>query len=221
MGKFVSYLRVSTARQGRSGLGLEAQRQVVKGYLDGGRWTLVEEVIEVESGKLSARSELAKALALCRLHRARLLVAKLDRLSRSVAFIATLMESGVRFVVADLPEANEITVHIMAAMAEHERKAISERTRLALAAAKARGTRLGGLRWDLSSVADKGRVAAIEARREASQRHSSDVRPVIEAIKAQGATSLRQIAAALNERGIAAPWGGKWHPSSVRRVLPA
>jgi DNA invertase Pin-like site-specific DNA recombinase len=125
-GKYVSYLRVSTSRQGRSGLGLEAQRHSVNGFLDGSRGILVEEVVEVESGKKSARPELARALALCRIHRSTLLVAKLDRLARNVAFISTLMESGVAFQAVNLPNANNLAVHIMAAMAEYEAKAVSE-----------------------------------------------------------------------------------------------
>src|ERR1700679_1485465 len=134
-GKFVSYLRVSTQRQGKSGLGLEAQREAVSGYLNGGKWTLVSEIVEVESGKRADRPELAKALSLCRLHRATLLVAKLDRLARNVAFIPALMESGGKFGGVDLPQANELTVH---SMAEYEAKAISARTKAALQAAKAR-----------------------------------------------------------------------------------
>src|ERR1700727_445603 len=163
-GKFVSYLRVSTQRQGESGLGLEAQREAVAGYLNGGKWALVQEVLEVESGKRSDRPELARALSLCRLHRATLLVAKLDRLARNVAFISALMEAGVKFVAVDLPQANELTVHIMASMAEYEAKAISARTKAALAAAKARGTQLGGLRWDLAKVARKGRKTHSQTR---------------------------------------------------------
>src|SRR6516162_418624 len=142
-GKFVSYLRVSTVRQGKSGLGLEAQRKAVRDYLDGGNWQLVQEFVEVESGRHSERPQLAAALAACKKHKARLVIAKLDRLSRNLAFIATLMESGVEFIAADMPFANKLTIHILAAVAEHEREAISERTKAALAAAKARGTRLG------------------------------------------------------------------------------
>src|SRR5271168_1613901 len=151
-GKFISYLRVSTARQGASGLGLEAQREAVRNYLNGGRWTLVQEVVEVESGKRNDRPAIAEALRLCRLHRATLIIAKLDRLARNVHFISSLMESGVEFVAVDFPQANRLTVHILAAVAEHEAKAISERTKVALAAAKARGVRLGGDRGALDRM---------------------------------------------------------------------
>ena len=220
-GKFVSYLRVSTQRQGKSGLGLEAQREAVNGFLNGGNWKLIQEVVEVESGKNSDRPELAKSLSLCRIHRATLLVAKLDRLARNVAFISALMEAGVKFVAVDLPQANELTVHIMASMAEYEAKAISTRTKAALAAAKARGTQLGGLRWDLSSVSHKGRKAALKARRKTQERYTQDVLPVIQEKQKQGAVSLRQIAAALNEDGTPAPRGGEWSAAQVQRVLKA
>src|SRR5215207_3217039 len=143
-GKFVSYVRVSTARQGRSGLGLEAQQEAVRSYLNGGNWQLVAEVVEVESGRRNDRPKLAEALRLCRLHSATLIIAKLDRLARNVAFISNLMESGVEFTAVDFPQANRLTVHILAAVAEHEAAMISQRTKAALAAAKARGTRLGG-----------------------------------------------------------------------------
>src|SRR5919205_517927 len=145
-GTFVSYLRVSTARQGRSGLGLEAQRQAVTDFLNGGNWHLAAEVVEVESGKRNDRPKLAEALRLCRLHGAVLIIAKLDRLARNVAFISNLMESRVEFTAVDFPQANRLTVHILAAVAEHEREMISQRTKAALAAAKARGTQLGGHR---------------------------------------------------------------------------
>src|ERR1700722_12486249 len=136
-GKFVSYLRVSTAKQGVSGLGLEAQREAVATYLNGGKWNLVQEVVEVESGKRNDRPQLARALALCRLHNATLIIAKLDRLARNVHFISGLMESKVDFVAVDFPQANRLTIHILAAVAEHEAKMISERTKAALAAAVA------------------------------------------------------------------------------------
>lgn len=119
-GRFVAYYRVSTARQGRSGLGLDAQQAAVRGYLNGGTWSLVCEVVEVESGKRSDRPKLTEALRLCRLHKATLIIAKLDRLARNVAFVSALMDSGVEFVAVDFPQANRLTVHILAAVAEHE-----------------------------------------------------------------------------------------------------
>jgi DNA invertase Pin-like site-specific DNA recombinase len=220
-GKFVSYLRVSTQRQGKSGLGLEAQREAVSGYLNGGKWSLVAEIVEVESGKRAARPELARALSMCRLHRATLLVAKLDRLARNVAFISALMEAGVKFVAADLPQANELTVHILAAMAEYEAKAISARTKAALAVAKARGTVLGGLRWDITQVASKGRRMALQTRRENAANYRADVLPVIEDKRRQGAVTLRAIAEALNADGTPAPRGGSWSAVQVSRIVNA
>jgi DNA invertase Pin-like site-specific DNA recombinase len=218
-GRYVSYLRVSTQRQGKSGLGLEAQRESVSGFLNGGRWTLVAELVEVESGKRSDRPELVKALSLCRLRKATLLVAKIDRLSRNVAFISALMESGVQFMAVDMPQANQLTVHIMAAMAEYEAKAISERTKAALAAAKARGTVLGGLKWNLPSVGKQGRKAAIKARQANAARYRVDVLPTIQDAQSKGAVTLRQIAEVLNAEGTPAPRGGEWSAVQVQRIL--
>jgi DNA invertase Pin-like site-specific DNA recombinase len=218
-GKFVSYLRVSTQRQGKSGLGLEAQREAVTDFLNGGRWSLVAEFVEVESGKRSDRPKLAQALSTCRLHRATLLVAKLDRLARNVAFISALMEAGVKFVAVDLPQANELTVHIMASMAEYEAKAISARTKAALAAAKARGTQLGGLRWDITKVAKRGRQIALEVRQEKAAKYREDLMPVIDAIRQRGANTLKAIADGLNADGTPAPRGGEWSPAQVHRIL--
>src|SRR5262245_1440145 len=145
-GKFIAYYRVSTKRQGRSGLGLEAQRKAVEDYLNGGRWQLVKEFTEVESGKRTDRPELAKAFAACRAYGAKLVIAKLDRLSRNAHFLLGLEKAGVDFVAADMPSINRLTAGIMALVAEEEGRAISKRTKDALAAAKRRGTKLGGYR---------------------------------------------------------------------------
>ena len=193
-GKFVSYVRVSTARQGRSGLGLAAQRDAINTYLNGGRWTLVDEYVEVESGKNSDRPKLAEALSMCRLHRATLLIAKLDRLSRNVAFVSALMDAGVKFIAVDMPMATELTVHILAAMAQHEAKMISARTKAALKAAKARGTVLGGRkvsaeRW--TRIARDGRKEGNAARSEMASKWAADVFPVIRDLQKNGADTLR------------------------------
>lgn len=217
-GKHVAYYRVSTAKQGRSGLGLDAQRKAVADYLNGGDWELSGEFVETESGKLDSRPQLQQALSLCELTGATLVVAKLDRLSRNVAFLATLQDSGVRFVAADMPEANELTVHIMAAVAQAERKAISKRTKEALAAAKARGTRLGGDRGNLQDLR-KGPAVSAAVRSRASAERAAKVRRHVEAIRAEGATSLRQIAEGLNKRGITSARGGTWSAAQVARVL--
>src|SRR5271170_1318580 len=176
-GKFVSYLRVSTVRQGISGLGLEAQRESVASYLKGGHWSLVREVVEIESGKRNDRPAIAEALRLCRLHGATLVIAKLDRLARNVHFVSSLMESGVEFVAVDFPQANRLTIHILAAVAEHEAKAISERTKAALAAAKARGVKLGGQRGSLdrmSRMARKGNAASAAVRGASAAKRNED-----------------------------------------------
>jgi DNA invertase Pin-like site-specific DNA recombinase len=219
-GKFVAYYRVSTQKQGTSGLGLEAQRTAVLDYLNGGNWNLVEEVTEIESGKDNSRPELAKALALCRIHNATLIIAKLDRLARNVAFISNLMESGVEFTAVDFPQANRLTVHILAAVAEHEAAMISARTKAALAAAKARGVVLGGDRAGIiASQSPKGRAISLARRRERAAKRAADLAPVIADIRQAGATSLRQIASALNNRGITSPRGGTWSAVQVQRIL--
>lgn len=237
-GKFVSYLRVSTAKQGASGLGLDAQRAAVAGFLNGGRWSLVREVVEVESGKRADRPKLAEALALCRLHGAVLLVAKLDRLSRNAAFLFNLRDAGVRFIAADMPEANEMTVGIMAVVAEGERKAISKRTTEALAVAKVRlanlteeeradriargkAVKLGAVRWDhlQAGGADRGRAAGIATRQVRSTRRAVDLAPIMAELQAAGVTTLAALAAGLNEKNIPAARGGSWSPVQVLRVL--
>jgi DNA invertase Pin-like site-specific DNA recombinase len=222
-GDFVSYLRVSTARQGQSGLGLEAQREAVEDYLNGGRWTVIKEFVEVESGKNNDRAELAKAMSLCRLRNAILVIAKIDRLSRDAHFLLGLQKAGVRFVAADMPEANEMVVGIMAVVAQAERKMISARTKSALQAAKARGVKLGGVRHrpDGSTVKlDLEAIAAGRAARTAkSAARAEDVAPIIADLIATGAVSLREIAAGLNERGIPTARGAKWSAVQVQRVM--
>jgi DNA invertase Pin-like site-specific DNA recombinase len=218
-GRFVAYYRVSTARQGRSGLGLEAQRTAVADYLNGGRWKLCAEYTEVESGKRADRPQLEKAKAACRLHRATLVIAKLDRLSRNVAFIANLMDSGIEFVAVDMPAANNFTVHILAAVAEQETKAISARTKAALAAAKARGVRLGGDRGNLPAVAKKGAKASVAARQQQATNRARDLAAIVQELRQEGRTSLRQIAAGLNRREISAPRGGLWQVGQVASLV--
>jgi DNA invertase Pin-like site-specific DNA recombinase len=218
-GHVVAYYRVSTARQGRSGLGLEAQRKAVTDFLNGGRWKLCAEFTEVESGRRSDRPQLEKAKATCRLHRATLVIAKLDRLSRNVAFIANLMDGGVEFVAVDMPAANNFTIHILAAVAEQETKAISARTKAALAAAKARGVQLGGDRGNLPAVAKKGAKASIEVRQQKAMSRARDLAAIVEELRQQGRMSLRQIAAGLNQREIAAPRGGIWQVGQVASLI--
>jgi DNA invertase Pin-like site-specific DNA recombinase len=220
-GKFVAYYRVSTARQGRSGLGLEAQRDAVRQYLNGGRWQLVEEIVEIESGKKDDRPQLARALDLCRAWRATLIIAKLDRLARNVAFTAGLMNAGVEFVAVDFPQANRLTIHILAAMAEHERDMISARTKAALTAAKARGVRLGGDRGGLTrKVRSRGNVRSAEVRNEQADQRASSLMPVIERLRSHGVTSAQGLARALNDEGVPTVSGrGQWQAISVLRVL--
>ncbi len=221
-GKFISYLRVSTARQGASGLGLEAQRESVSRYLNGGNWKLVQEVMEVESGKRNDRPAIAEALRLCRLHKATLVIAKLDRLARNVHFISSLMESGVDFVACDFPEANRLTVHILAAVAEHEAAMISARTKAALMAAKARGVTLGGQRGcveRMTSMAAKGARQSAVVRQDAVAKRRVDLLPVIEELRTSGASSLRSIANGLNQKGLPTARGTKWSASQVMRIL--
>lgn len=215
-GKFVSYLRVSTDRQGRSGLGEEAQRQAVRDYLNGGSWDLLAEYREVESGKDNHRPELASALAHCRRTGAMLIVAKLDRLSRNLAFLAALMDSDVEFLAVDNPHANRFTLHILAAVAEHERGQISARTKAALAAAKARGTVLGGFRGYRpdAAAAEHARAAATEA----ADSRAHELAPVVQTMRRDG-LSLAQCAAKLAQDGIRTPRGGQWTPTAVSNVL--
>ena len=222
-GRFISYLRVSTARQGRSGLGLEAQRTAVAGYLNGGRWRHVAELVEVESGAKGEkdRPKLAEALALCRAYRAPLVIAKLDRLSRNVAFLAMLMDGDVDFVACDFPDANRLTLHILAAVAEHERRMISDRTKAALAAARpllaAKGKSLGGFRGHCGTAADA--AVARAARSLKAAKHARSLAPVLERLDPHHSSSLRSIANLLNSEGIPTPsGGGDWSAATVARI---
>lgn len=221
MQKFIGYFRVSTKRQGQSGLGLDAQREAVTAYVSRMAGQLVAQFTEVEHGtrRGNGRSQLAAALTACRVHGAALIIAKLDRLARNVAFVSHLMESGCEFTACDFPQANRLTIHILAAVAEHEAEMISTRTKLALAATKRKGVQLGGDRGNCHVIYRKGNRASAKVRSEAAQRRASDLLPVIDAIKADGAVSLRRIAAGLNQRGIPAARGGQWSAVQVARVL--
>lgn len=214
--QYVAYYRVSTQRQGKSGLGLDAQRKAVKDRLCG-RGELISEYTEIESGRRTDRPRLADALAACRLHRATLIIAKLDRLARNVAFVSNLMEAGIEFEAVDFPQANRLTIHILSAVAEHEARMISDRTCAALAAAKSRGIRLGGFRGRAGTCNDL--IKARAARTAKAARRASDLAATIQTVRIEGATSLGDFAAALNERGITAPRGGAWSAAQVKRVL--
>jgi DNA invertase Pin-like site-specific DNA recombinase len=218
--KVVAYYRVSTAAQGRSGLGLDAQREAVARYCKGRSCELLKEYEEVESGKHNERPELAKALHHAKVTGATLVVAKMDRLARNAAFLLTLRDSGAKFVAADNPDMTDVTVGILAVIAEEERKAISARTKAALQAAKARNVRLGNPNGAAAlRRAGKGNEAALNAIKSAANRHAADLLPVIEELRREGRQSLRQLASALNERHFRTPRGGVWHPTSVKNLL--
>jgi DNA invertase Pin-like site-specific DNA recombinase len=210
--KFVAYYRVKSVRQGRSDAKLDAQRKAVTTYLDGGAWELVGEFTEIESGRQSQRPELAKALDACRKQRARLVIANLNRLSRSPAFIAKLMDSDVEFVAADNPHANRFTIHTLAAVAQHRREMISERTKAGLAAAMASGKKLG-------TRDPKGAVKRMaQARKAKAEQFAARVLPMIRAIKALGFTSNAAIAAQLNARNVPTARGKEWTHVQVGQV---
>lgn len=218
--KFVVYLRVSTAQQGASGLGLEAQQNAVGQYLASVHGVVVGSYTEIESGTQNARPQLLAALKQCRLTGATLLIAKLDRLSRNAGFLLTLRDGGVKLVAADMPEANELLVGVMALIAQHEREAISKRTKEALAAAKARGQVLGnpnGARALLAS--GKVHTAGMLANQLAAAKRTEDKRELIEDLRARGYTTLGAIAEQLNAMDMPAPRGGLWGVSSVRLLL--
>lgn len=220
-GKYISYIRVSTARQGASGLGLEAQQKAISDYLNGGNWELIAEFVEIESGKKNNRPELAAALHQCTMTGATLIIAKLDRLARNVAFISKLMDSGVDFVAVDFPQANRLTVHILAAVAEHEGKMISERVRLALAAAKARGTKLGSPQNNLKPISQKqGSKTGNQVKSKQADAFAIRVLPIINSYMSDG-QNLSQVARSLNKANVLTARGkaGTWTPQAVKNVL--
>lgn len=222
---FICYYRVSTTKQGRSGLGLEAQRKSVADYLNGGDWNIIEEFTEIESGKKNQRPKLQEAIELCKATGSTLIVAKIDRLTRDAAFLLNLKDAGVDFVAADMPDANRLTVGIMALIAEQEREAISKRTKDALAAAKARGVVLGAY-----SKSDKTKYVGGKGTKEtalsASQARSQKFReralaklPLLSRYDPEGNLSLRELATIFNANGIATVSGkGSWSANSVRRL---
>lgn len=214
----ITYIRVSTSQQGRSGLGIEAQRQSLRQFAKAEGLELVREFVEVETGKgsdaLDRRPQLRAALAAAKKLKCPVAVAKLDRLSRDVHFISGLMAHRVPFVVAELgADVDPFVLHLFAALAEKERALISSRTRQALAAAKARGVILGSPKLHL---AREGAVAAVKAE---ADRHAANVHPIIKEAQRSGANTLRAVAAALNARGIATARGGTWHAMSVKNLL--
>ncbi len=218
--RLVAYERVSTARQGASGLGLEAQRKVIEDFASSRGAEVLARFTEVESGRRADRPELLKALHLAKVTGATLVIAKLDRLSRNAAFLLALRDSGVRFVAVDMPEANDLTVGIMALVAQAEREAISRRTKEALAVAKARGVKLGNPNGAESlRRAGKGGAALRAVVWANAAAFAVDLAPVLADIAAAGHTSLRAIAAELTARGIRTRRGGRWQVSNVRQVL--
>lgn len=218
--KYVAYLRVSTGRQGHSGLGLEAQRTAISNFVSQRQGRVLETFVEVESGKVNSRPELGKALHLAKVTGATLVIAKLDRLSRNAAFLLTLQDSGARFVAADMPDANELTVGIMALVAQQERQAISRRTKEALQEAKAQGRRLGNPNGAAALArANKGNAAAVAASQRIASAHAEALRPILAELKEASIVSLGGLAAELNRRGILTPRAMRWHRSSVANLL--
>lgn len=219
MRQVVAYIRVSTAQQGKSGLGIEAQRAAIARFIEAEGCEVLGEFVEVETGKgsdaLDRRPQLAAALATARKGKAAVLVAKLDRLSRDVAFVSGLMAQRVPFIVAELgADADPFMLHLYAALAEKERNLIADRTRVALAAKKAAGAKLGN-RTNLAEASAKG----ADANRAAAEAFAANVLPIIRQVEAAGATGYRAIAAALNARGVRTARGGDWHATTVRNLL--
>lgn len=205
---YVAYYRVSTDRQGKSGLGLEAQREAINNYISRSDQTVDKEFVEIESGSKSARPELKEAIEYCRKHKKTLIIAKLDRLSRNLHFISGLMEANIDFVAVDNPHANKLMVHLLAAFAEHEREIISERTKVALAAAKQRGVKLGTY----------GKVLAERNIRLADE-HAKELAPTIQKMQTNGIKSIRSICKELNALNIPTARNNKWFVSTMHQLL--
>ena len=212
MPSFVAYYRVSTQVQGHSGLGLDAQRTAVHAHVRQVGGELIDEFTEIECGALDERTQLNLALKQCRTHKAMLVIAKLDRLARSVQFIAQLLNSGVEFVAADMPHANKLTIHIIAAVAEYEREVIAQRTKAALAAAKTRGVKLGNP--NAAVAASLGRDVVIER----ADDYARTMIPIFAGLRAKGANSYSKLARALSESGVSTQRGGQWTAAGVSNI---
>ncbi len=217
-GKFVAYYRVSTDRQGTSGLGLEAQQEAVRVFLNGGKWSLIGEFTEVESGarkKLKNRPMMASALDLCRKQKATLVVAKLDRLARDVQFISELLNSNVKFICADMPEADRTFLQMMSVFAEYEGRRIGERTKAALDSLKRKGVKLG------SPTPENGSKVGVRSIKAKADSYAEQVGPIVQdIIKKTGAQTLRDISEALSAKGVLTPRGNtEWFPSQVSNLL--
>ncbi len=218
--KIVTYIRVSTAKQGQSGLGLEGQQAAINAYAAAHGAIIAGAFVEVESGRNNERPQLHAALKLAKVTGAKLLIAKMDRLSRNAAFLLNLQESGVDFTACDNPTATPLTIGILALVAQEEARAISERTKAALAAAKTRGQKLGNPNGAAALIrAGKGNAAGIEAQHQAALTRANDLSEVLADIQASGFTSLYAMASELNRRGIKTARGGAWYATSVANVM--
>lgn len=225
MGRFVAYYRVSTDKQGARGLGIEAQKEAVQRYLRGMNGEQIGNGFqEVESGRRNDRPALARALATCKTYGATLIIAKLDRLARNVHFVSGLMESGVEFVAVDFPQANRLTIHILAAVAEHEAGMISARTKAALAVRKVQlakeGKKLGAKDTErIIPFAREGGRASVKVRREKARQRAARLMPLIEEFRSRGVTTLQGLAEELNANRVPAPRGGRWASTQVIHLL--
>lgn len=220
-GKFIAYYRVSTNKQGINGLGIDAQRETVNNFLNGGNWKVIDEFTEVESGQKANRPELTKAIKTCNLKGAKLVVAKLDRLSRDLHFITSLQKANIKFVVAEMPEMNELTIHLMAAMAQHERQMISQRTKQALAQARKRGIVLGNpcLRMGKQIEGSGDTSKARKARKYLADNYAYQMKDIVFGLMTDGISSLNGIANELNRQDYKTRFGKAWTATAVKRLV--